>query len=90
MHGLLVGITKLLFTTVIFCIGFFHTEGKLLSLEQIWDEVPSPHKGSVLVDPWTAVTQQEHPHLHRPYFQIHPCHTGQVLAKTLDPEATTK
>uniref|UniRef100_A0A914WND5 Ubiquitin-like-conjugating enzyme ATG10 n=1 Tax=Plectus sambesii TaxID=2011161 RepID=A0A914WND5_9BILA len=56
-------------------------DGKLLPIEQVWQLVCSSHKEAVLLDPWTAISQQEHPHLGAPWFHIHPCHTAKAMSK---------
>ncbi len=53
-----------------------YSDGKQLTLEDIWnllEEVPTD------VDKWGVVTQQEHPHLDRPFYHLHPCHTAEAM-----------
>ena len=52
--------------------------GKLLSLDELWSSIPPQYRG---VDRWTFVTQQEHPLIGRPFFQLHPCHTHTMMEK---------
>lgn len=60
----------------------FHSNGKLLSLEEIWNSVPGPFQERVRLDGWSTITQQEHPILGRPFFQLHPCHTADLMKQT--------
>ena len=49
--------------------------GKLLSLDELWSTIPPHYQERLQHEKWTFVTQQEHPLLGRPYFQLHPCYT---------------
>ncbi|XP_061191966.1 ubiquitin-like-conjugating enzyme ATG10 isoform X1 [Saccostrea echinata] len=53
--------------------------GKLLSLEEIWDMVPAVYKERLTQDRWTFISQQEHPLLGRPFYFLHPCHTADLM-----------
>lgn len=57
----------------------YTTEGAVVGLEEVWGAVPPPHSEQVDRDRWTMLTQQEHPLLGRPYFQLHPCHTADLM-----------
>ncbi|XP_064625045.1 ubiquitin-like-conjugating enzyme ATG10 [Lineus longissimus] len=54
-------------------------DGQLLSLEDIWRNVPQYHQDRLRHEKWTFITQQEHPLLGRPFFQVHPCHTSTLM-----------
>ncbi|XP_014681721.1 PREDICTED: ubiquitin-like-conjugating enzyme ATG10 [Priapulus caudatus] len=54
------------------------TNGCLLSLEEVWYLLPEE---AARHDKWTFVTQQEHPVLARPFFQLHPCHTAAFMSR---------
>ncbi|XP_046840484.1 ubiquitin-like-conjugating enzyme ATG10 isoform X2 [Xenia sp. Carnegie-2017] len=58
-------------------------DGKLLSLENIWENVPLVHRDFLKYDKWSFITQQEHPILGRPYFLVHPCHTANLIMQLL-------
>ncbi|KAL5009071.1 hypothetical protein ScPMuIL_014652 [Solemya velum] len=57
----------------------YKPEGVLASLEEVWGSVPPLYTKQVDRDRWTMLTQQEHPLLRRPYFQLHPCHTADLM-----------
>ncbi|XP_033738587.1 ubiquitin-like-conjugating enzyme ATG10 [Pecten maximus] len=57
----------------------YKADGSLLSLEEVWDRVPDVYRDRLQHDRWTFLTQQEHPILGRPYFQLHPCHTADLM-----------
>lgn len=57
----------------------YNRNGGLLPLEQIWDIVPAYYRERLSVDKWTFLTQTEHPYLGRPFYQLHPCHTDQLM-----------
>ncbi|XP_065199383.1 ubiquitin-like-conjugating enzyme ATG10 [Sycon ciliatum] len=54
-------------------------EGKLLSLDEIWAAVPDHFQARLKDERWTFLTQQEHPYLGRPFFQLHPCKTASLM-----------
>ncbi|PRD35409.1 UNVERIFIED_CONTAM: Atg10 [Trichonephila clavipes] len=57
-----------------------HEDGKLLSLEELWKQIPSCFKSSESDSKWNTLTQQEHPVLGIPYFMVHPCYTADLLS----------
>ncbi|XP_070562792.1 ubiquitin-like-conjugating enzyme ATG10 [Ptychodera flava] len=57
-------------------------DGRLLSLEEVWNNVNENYQSSVVLDRWSFITQQEHPLLCRPFYQIHPCHTADMMKAT--------
>ncbi|XP_071799639.1 ubiquitin-like-conjugating enzyme ATG10 [Asterias amurensis] len=60
-----------------------HEDGKLLSLDEVWRSVPSHHQERLQNERWSFITQQEHPILGRPFFQLHPCHTADLMKNLL-------
>lgn len=59
----------------------YYQDGTQLSLQEIWNLITDDYQHA-LQDKWSFLTQQEHPYLQRPFFQLHPCHTETML-KTL-------
>ncbi|GFS32142.1 ubiquitin-like-conjugating enzyme ATG10 [Nephila pilipes] len=57
-----------------------HEDGKLLSLEELWKQIPSCFKNNEPDSKWNILTQQEHPILGIPYFMVHPCYTADLLS----------
>ncbi|KAF8796665.1 Ubiquitin-like-conjugating enzyme ATG10 [Argiope bruennichi] len=57
-----------------------HSNGKLLSLEELWKLIPNCFKNNDPDAKWNMLTQQEHPILGIPYFMIHPCYTSDLLS----------
>uniref|UniRef100_A0A8R7PHK9 Ubiquitin-like-conjugating enzyme ATG10 n=1 Tax=Triticum urartu TaxID=4572 RepID=A0A8R7PHK9_TRIUA len=50
--------------------------GQLLTLDEIKKDLP-PHSLQLLnKSKWTFITREEHPHLSRPWFTLHPCGTS--------------
>lgn len=56
-------------------------DGKLVSLEEVWKNVPEVYHERLEFERWTFLTQQEHPHLGVPFYQLHPCHTADMMKK---------
>jgi ubiquitin-like-conjugating enzyme ATG10 len=54
-------------------------DGRLLSLEDMWRRVHANFQASLQENRWSVLTQQEHPVLRRPFYQLHPCRTTQFL-----------
>lgn len=54
-------------------------EGRSLSLEDVWRSVPPSYRQRLQHSPWDTITQQEHPLLGQPFFQLHPCRTEEFM-----------
>ncbi|KAK2569689.1 Ubiquitin-like-conjugating enzyme ATG10 [Acropora cervicornis] len=54
-------------------------DGKLVNLEEIWKSVPEVYRKRLEYEKWTFLTQQEHPYLCVPFYQLHPCHTADMM-----------
>ncbi|XP_072024965.1 ubiquitin-like-conjugating enzyme ATG10 isoform X2 [Amphiura filiformis] len=63
------------------------SDGKLLSLDEVWQAIPEYYQTRLQHQRWTFITQQEHPYLGRPFFQLHPCHTADLMHAVL-PQGT--
>ncbi|XP_068632847.1 ubiquitin-like-conjugating enzyme ATG10 [Battus philenor] len=61
-----------------FSFNIWNSSGSLLSLEDI-RQVFSIN--ITREEFYSVITQQEHPLFGRPYFIMHPCHTGRLLAQ---------
>ncbi|CAC5386395.1 ATG10L [Mytilus coruscus] len=59
----------------------YHQNGKLLSLDEVWSDIPECYRDRLLEERWSFITQQEHPLLGRPFFMLHPCHTKDLMAQ---------
>jgi len=56
-------------------------DGRLISLEEVWESVPDVYRGRLEHEKWTFLTQQDHPYLGVPFYQLHPCHTANMMKK---------
>jgi len=59
--------------------NMYKADGSLLSVEDVWSCVPGHYMDRLQQERWTFITQQEHPLLHKPFYQLHPCHTGELM-----------
>ncbi|XP_037486202.1 ubiquitin-like-conjugating enzyme ATG10 isoform X2 [Triticum dicoccoides] len=50
--------------------------GQLLTLDEIKKDLPSHSLQLLNESKWTFITREEHPHLSRPWFTLHPCGTS--------------
>uniref|UniRef100_A0A1B6CTH3 Ubiquitin-like-conjugating enzyme ATG10 n=1 Tax=Clastoptera arizonana TaxID=38151 RepID=A0A1B6CTH3_9HEMI len=66
------------YATPVLYFNVWNASGKLLALDDVWKMLNVP--SHALVEKWQLVTQQEHPLLMRPFFQLHPCKTSQLLS----------
>nr|XP_006814594.1 PREDICTED: ubiquitin-like-conjugating enzyme ATG10-like [Saccoglossus kowalevskii] len=57
----------------------YKEDGRLLTLDEIWENIPCLYQTHVKEEKWSFVTQQDHPILCRPFYQLHPCHTADVM-----------
>ncbi|KAI4890439.1 hypothetical protein NFI96_010817 [Prochilodus magdalenae] len=58
-------------------------DGRLLSLEEVWNHVHPSYRKQLLQGPWDTLTQQEHPLLGQPFFMLHPCRTEEFMRPVL-------
>lgn len=56
-------------------------DGKLVSLDEVWDNIPDIYQERLEYEKWTFLTQQEHPYLGVPFYQLHPCHTADMMKR---------
>ncbi|XP_072462333.1 ubiquitin-like-conjugating enzyme ATG10 isoform X3 [Notamacropus eugenii] len=59
-------------------------DGRPLTLKEIWDGVHQFYKARLLQEPWSTITQQEHPILGQPFFVLHPCKTNEFMTSLLE------
>ncbi|ELT88047.1 hypothetical protein CAPTEDRAFT_225544 [Capitella teleta] len=59
--------------------NFYKQDGSLLKLNDVWSTIPDAFNDRLIEEKWTFITQQEHPIRHKPFFHLHPCHTGQLM-----------
>ncbi|XP_005112886.1 ubiquitin-like-conjugating enzyme ATG10 [Aplysia californica] len=64
-------------------VNIYKQDGKLVPLDTVWEMSPSSFQKLLGEDKWTILTQQEHPLLGRPFLQLHPCHTGDLMSQVL-------
>uniref|UniRef100_V9KXB4 Ubiquitin-like-conjugating enzyme ATG10 n=1 Tax=Callorhinchus milii TaxID=7868 RepID=V9KXB4_CALMI len=55
------------------------SDGRPLTLEEIWENVHDCYKERLLQGPWETITQQEHHLLGQPFFILHPCRTSELM-----------
>lgn len=70
-------IYSLSYSVPVLYFNAYHENGKLLSLDEIWNKIPKCYLSEI--DKWSTITQQEHPILGIPYFMIHPCYTADFM-----------
>ena len=56
-------------------------DGQELELDQIVHDLPETQRllARSSTEGWAFLTKEEHPHLHRPYYALHPCQTAALL-----------
>ncbi|KAK4302972.1 hypothetical protein Pmani_024999 [Petrolisthes manimaculis] len=57
----------------------WYASGKLLTLQEIWERVSNQFCEQIADNKWNSLTQTEHPVLGRPFFQLHPCRTAELM-----------
>lgn len=70
-------IYSLSYSVPVLYFNAYHENGKLLSLDEIWNKIPKCYQSET--DKWSTITQQDHPILGIPYFMIHPCYTADFM-----------
>ncbi|KAG9453569.1 hypothetical protein H6P81_006473 [Aristolochia fimbriata] len=62
----------------------YRSDGQPLGLADIEHSLP-PHSLKILQEArWTYMTREEHPHLNRPWFMLHPCGTSDWMKLLFD------
>ena len=61
----------------------YKSNGKLLSREEILEDVPKHLKSGDKESTWTFITQMDHPVLSIPFFCVHPCQTCKIMSDIL-------
>ncbi|NP_001292994.1 Ubiquitin-like-conjugating enzyme ATG10 isoform 4 precursor [Zea mays] len=65
--------------------------GQLLTLDEVKEGLPSHSQKVLSESKWTFITQEEHPHLSKPWLALHPCATSGWMKLLLEEtEATDK
>ncbi|XP_072438585.1 ubiquitin-like-conjugating enzyme ATG10 isoform X2 [Chiloscyllium punctatum] len=60
-----------------------YSDGKPLTLEEIWENVHDCYKERLFQGPWDTITQQEHHLLGQPFFVLHPCRTSELMTSIM-------
>lgn len=60
--------------------NIYYSDGRLLSLNEVWQLVPEYYRERLIDDKWTFLTQAEHPLHGRPFYQLHPCNTELLMS----------
>ncbi|CAN6169161.1 unnamed protein product [Urochloa humidicola] len=61
-----------------------HSDGQLLTLDEIKQDLPSNSLKVLSESKWTFITREEHPQLSRPWFTLHPCATSDWIKLLLE------
>ncbi|KAF4532909.1 hypothetical protein B566_EDAN001513 [Ephemera danica] len=72
---------SLSYSVPVLYFNVWRNNGTLLTLEELWGRVAEPYKQAVNLAKWNTLTQKEHPVLGTPFFQLHPCHTAELLCQ---------
>lgn len=58
----------------------YRANGSLLTLEELWETVPALYQARLANERWATLTQAQHPLLGFPFYQLHPCHTADLMS----------
>jgi len=67
----------------------YHTSGQLLTLDEVKEGLPSHSQKVLSESKWTFITQEEHPHLSKPWLTLHPCATSDWMKLLLEETKAT-
>lgn len=73
------------------CKVTYVADGSPLSWSDIKADLPQ-HYQLLAEQPnakWTFIAQMDHPHLHRPWYMLHPCQTAELLGLMVLQEGAT-
>ncbi|XP_004290115.1 PREDICTED: ubiquitin-like-conjugating enzyme ATG10 [Fragaria vesca subsp. vesca] len=57
----------------------YYIDGQPLGWDEIEKDLPVCSSKVLLESKWTFITQEEHPHLNRPWYKLHPCGTSEWM-----------
>lgn len=57
----------------------YHRDGQLLLMNDIESDLSSDSLKLLTESKWTFITLEDHPHLKRPWFMLHPCATSEWM-----------
>ncbi|XP_057508814.1 ubiquitin-like-conjugating enzyme ATG10 isoform X1 [Actinidia eriantha] len=64
------------------------SDGQPLDLDDIEKDLPANAAKVLTESKWTFITQEEHPHLNRPWYTLHPCGTSEWMKLLLVTDAS--
>ncbi|XP_057474227.1 ubiquitin-like-conjugating enzyme ATG10 [Actinidia eriantha] len=64
------------------------SDGQPLVLDDIEKDLPANSAKVLTESKWTFITQEEHPHLNRPWYTLHPCGTSEWMKLLLVADAS--
>ncbi|XP_015886131.3 ubiquitin-like-conjugating enzyme ATG10 isoform X1 [Ziziphus jujuba] len=65
----------------------YSIDGQPLVLDELKD-LPACSEKLLLESKWTFITQEEHPHLNRPWYMLHPCGTSEWMKLLFSSDAS--
>ncbi|XP_064477083.1 ubiquitin-like-conjugating enzyme ATG10 isoform X3 [Ornithodoros turicata] len=74
IKGLYHVVYSLSYEVPVLYFNMWRQDGSLVPLNEVW-----AISGTEQSDWWSTITQQEHPILHTPFFQLHPCKTQDLM-----------
>ncbi|KAL5562250.1 hypothetical protein UlMin_031997 [Ulmus minor] len=66
----------------------YRTDGQTLALDEIEKGLPASSAKVLQESKWTFITQEEHPHLNRPWYKLHPCGTSEWMKLLFQSDAS--
>ncbi|XP_047172368.1 ubiquitin-like-conjugating enzyme ATG10 isoform X1 [Vigna umbellata] len=66
----------------------YHSDGQLLSFNEIEKDLPCNSAKLLSESKWTFITNEEHPHLNRPWYKLHPCGTSEWMKLLFDGDSS--
>ncbi|XP_062023083.1 ubiquitin-like-conjugating enzyme ATG10 [Rosa rugosa] len=57
----------------------YYIDGQPMAWDEIEKDLPACSSKVLLESKWTFITQEEHPHLNRPWYKLHPCGTSEWM-----------
>ncbi|KRZ67478.1 Ubiquitin-like-conjugating enzyme ATG10 [Trichinella papuae] len=73
-----------LFEIPVMLLNYWYLEGKLMPLKEIWSTICSTEIARLYSDPYSVLTQMEHPLFRTSWYCFHPCKTADFLNPVIE------
>ncbi|KRY31761.1 Ubiquitin-like-conjugating enzyme ATG10 [Trichinella spiralis] len=79
-----------LYNIPVMFFNYWYLEGQLMPLDEVWATVCCSETARLYADPFSVITQVEHPLFRTSWYCFHPCKTDDILTPVIEKGKKTK